>query len=120
MLYERRESINPRTFALRHLLLEELKLRLRRLADDAARAPLVALARALDVTYDEGQRRFIVTGGRGVRCEVPLADVQLYAPRHDASTVTWQREDPILRANRTLAAGLVDRLLSSPTDNESS
>ncbi|MHB8839055.1 MAG: hypothetical protein ACYC7F_08905 [Gemmatimonadaceae bacterium] len=114
MLYEPRESINPRTFALRHVLLEELKLRLQRTTGDAARAPLVALARALDVSYDNHGRRFLVSGATGVSCEVPLGALRLYAPRVDAAAADWQRGDEILRANRALAAGLVDQLLSLP------
>lgn len=110
MPYEPRESIHPRAFALRHALLEELKLRLHRLSGDVGREQLVALARALEVSYDAPARQFIVTGLHGASCEVPLDDLRLYQPRTDATATEWQRDDEILRANRALAARLIDRL----------
>jgi len=116
MLYEPRESINPRTFALRHALLEELKLRLHRVSGDAGRAPLVELARALDVSYDGATRRFVVRGPKGALGEVPLEALRLYEPRVDATAADWQRDDDILRANRALAARLIDELLAPPPD----
>lgn len=114
MPYEPRESINPRTFALRHALLEELKLRQQRLAGDAGREQLVALARALEVSYDAATRCFTVLGG-DAPCEVPLDALRLYESRMDSTAAAWQREDEILRANRALAARVVDQCLSSPT-----
>ncbi len=117
MLYEPRESINPRTFALRHVLLEELKLRLQRTTGDAGRHELVALASALDVSYDHAARRYIVSGVGAVSCEVPLGDLRLYESRTDALAADWQRDDEILRENRALAARVVDQLLSASSRN---
>jgi hypothetical protein len=113
MLYEPRESINPRTFALRHALLEELKRRQGLLRGDVGREPLVALARALDVGYDASTRRYLVRGG-DVMVEVPLDAFRCYVPRTDASSGHWEQEDEILRANRALTSGLIDRLLAAP------
>jgi hypothetical protein len=120
MLYEPRESINPRTFALRHALLEELKLRQRHLAAGAAREPLVALARALDVMYDVATRHFVVTGGRGREIRISLNDFQCYDARVDAKAATWEREDAVLRANRALAARVIDQLLAPPATGATS
>ncbi|MHB1311302.1 MAG: hypothetical protein ACYC3L_04720 [Gemmatimonadaceae bacterium] len=118
MSYEPRESINPRTFALRHALLEELKLRQQRLAGDAGRERLVALARALDVSYDAQARRFVVRGSEGTSCDVPLEALRLYEPRTDVAAAEWQRDDEILRANRALAARVIDQLSSLPLRDE--
>ena len=114
MLYEPRESINPRTFALRHALLEELKRRQWLLeAADAAHAPLAALARALDVSYDTSTRRYRVSDGAAV-IEVQIEAFRCYAPRTDASTTEWQQVDPILRANRALVSNVIDQFVSRP------
>ena len=115
MSYEPRESIHPRTFALRHALLEELKLRQQRLAGAAGRERLVALARDLEVSYEPATRHFVVRGSGGATSDVRLEDFKLYEPRTDAQAATWQREDEILRANRALAARLIDRLSMSPS-----
>jgi hypothetical protein len=56
MLYEPRESINPRAFAVRHALLEELEFRQRHAGGDSERARIAALARAIDVAYDASTR----------------------------------------------------------------
>ena len=117
LLYEPRESINPRTFALRHALLEELKRRQWLFDADADREPLDALARALDVSYDTSTRRYRVTDGRVV-VEVPIEAFRCYAPRTDASSTQWTQVDPILRANRDLASSLIDQLVSRTTGGE--
>lgn len=109
MLYEPRESINPRTFALRHALLEELKRRQGLLRDDVGREPLAALARALDVSYDASTRRYVVRGNDAT-AEVPLEAFRCYVPRTDASGTDWQREDELLRANRALTSSVIDQL----------
>jgi hypothetical protein len=109
MPYEARESINPRIFALRHALLEELKRRQGLLQDDVGREAFVALARALDVSYDATTRHYVVHGS-GAKAEVPLDAFRCYAPRIDASAAQWQREDEILEANRTLASSVIDQL----------
>jgi len=119
MLYEPRESINPRIFALRHALLEELKRRQWLLPDDTARAPLAALARALDVSYDVPTRRYVVRGG-GMMVEVPLEAFRCYAPRTDVSSTQWQQEDEILRANRVLTSRVIDQLAVRPPAREAS
>lgn len=113
MLYEPRESINPRTFALRHALLEELKRRQGLLRGEVGREPLVALARALDVGYDASTRHYLVRGG-DVMVEVPLEAFRCYVPRTDASSGHWEQEDEILRANRLLTSGIIDQLLTTP------
>ena len=113
LLYEPRESINPRTFALRHALLEELKRRQWLFDADADREPLDTLARALDVSYDTATRRYRVTDGSAV-IEVPIEAFRCYAPRTDASSTQWQQEDPILRANRDLASRVIDQFVSRP------
>ncbi|MBM3907191.1 MAG: hypothetical protein FJ363_03820 [Gemmatimonadetes bacterium] len=112
MLYEPRESINPRTFALRHALLEELKFRQRSAGDTAARAALTALARALDVSYDATAREFVVRGAGPSAHRVPLDALQLYEPRRDAKVPSWDRQDEVLAANRAFAGRLVDTLLA--------
>lgn len=115
MSYEPRESINPRTFALRHALLEELKFRQQRFVGDSGREQLVALARALDVSYEASTRHFVVRGCDGASCEVPLEALRLYEHRTDAAAATWQRDDEILRANRALATQVIDQLSSLPS-----
>lgn len=113
MPYEPRESINPRAFALRHALLEELKRRQGLLHGDIGREPLVALARALDVSYDATRRRYAVRGGNAM-VEVPLEAFRCYVPRTDASSGHWEQEDEILRANRALTSGIIDQLIATP------
>ena len=113
MLYEPRESINPRAFALRHALLEELKLRQRRASGDAERERLAALARALDLAYDAATRHFTVRAGEA-RVEVPLDAFRFFEARTDAATAQWRREDEVLQANRALAAGVIDQLSAAP------
>lgn len=117
LLYEPRESINPRTFALRHALLEELKRRQWLLDADAGREPLAALARALDVSYDTSTRCYRVSDG-GAVIEVPLAAFRCYVPRTDASTTQWQQEDEILRANRELVSNVIDQFVSRSRDGK--
>jgi hypothetical protein len=112
MLYEPRESINPRTFALRHALLEELKFRQRTVDDDAARTVLTALARAIDITYDATAREFVVRGVGPAAHRVPLDALQLYEARRDAKVPSWERQDDVLAANRAFAGRLVDALLA--------
>lgn len=119
MLYEPRESINPRTFALRHALLEELKRRQGPPAGGAGREPLVALARALDVSYDATTRRYLVRGGDAM-VEVPLEAFRCYVPRTDASDTNWEREDEILRANRALTSRVIDQLAAQSPRRETS
>ena len=115
MLYEPRESINPRTFALRHALLEELKRRQGLLSGDVGREPLVALARTLDVSYDASTRRYVVRSNDAM-VEVPLEAFRCYVPRTDASTTNWQREDELLRANRALTSSVIDQLTAPAPD----
>lgn len=115
MSYEPRESINPRTFALRHALLEELKLRQQRVVGDSGQEQFVALARALDVSYDASTRHFVVCGSDGASCVVPLEALRLYETRTDAAAASWQRDDEILRANRALAVRVIDQLSSLPS-----
>lgn len=117
MLYEPRESINPRTFALRHALLEELKRRQGLLRGDVGREPLVALARALDVSYDASTRRYVVSGNDAT-VEVPLEAFRCYVPRTDASATQWQQEDEILQDNRALTSGVIDQLSARPPRRE--
>lgn len=119
MLYEPRESINPRTFALRHALLEELKRRQGLLPDDVGRAPLVTLARALDVSYDATTRHYAVRGGDAM-VEVPLEAFRCYVPRTDASDTHWERADEILRANRALTSSVIDQLAAQTPRHEAS
>ncbi|MHB1095894.1 MAG: hypothetical protein ACYC3F_06945 [Gemmatimonadaceae bacterium] len=113
MLYEPRESINPRTFALRHALLEELKRRQGLLRDGTGREPLAALARALDVSYDTSTRRYVVRGNDAT-VEVPLEAFRCFMPRTDAAATHWQQEDEILRANRALTSSVIDQLATRP------
>lgn len=113
MLYEPRESINPRTFALRHALLEELKRRQGLVRDGTGREPLAALARALDVSYDASTRRYVVRANDAT-VEVPLEAFHCYMPRTDAAAAHWQQEDEILRANRALTSSIIDRLAARP------
>jgi hypothetical protein len=114
MLYEPRESINPRAFSLRHVLLEEVKLRRQRAAGEDERARLARLARSLDVSYDAPGHRFVVRGPDGASCDVPLEALRLYEARVDAGAGEWRRDDEILRANRALAARLIDALSCPP------
>lgn len=113
MLYEPRESINPRTFALRHALLEELKRRQGLPHGDVGRESLVALARVLDVSYDAATRRYVVRGDNAM-VEVPLEAFRCYVPRTDASVAHWERDDEILRANRALTSIIIDQLAAQP------
>ncbi|MFA6165082.1 MAG: hypothetical protein WC700_00560 [Gemmatimonadaceae bacterium] len=117
MLYEPRESINPRTFALRHALLEELKRRQGLLRDGTDREPLAALARALDVSYDASTRCYAVHG-KDAKVEVPLEAFRCYMPRTDAAATHWQQEDEILRANRVLTSSVIDQLVTRPLQRE--
>jgi hypothetical protein len=113
MLYEPREPINPRTFALRHALLEELKFRRRAAASAADSAVFDALARAIEVTYDASRREFVVQATHGVLHTVPFEALLMYEPRADAQARQWERDDKVLLANRALAAGIVDVLLAA-------
>ncbi|MFA6169042.1 MAG: hypothetical protein WC700_20620, partial [Gemmatimonadaceae bacterium] len=113
MLYEPRESINSRTFALRHALLEELKRRQWLLRDGTGREPLASLARALDVSYDASTRRYVVRGSDAT-VEVPLEAFRCFMPRTDAASTHWQQEDEILRANRALTSSVIDQLTTRP------
>ncbi len=117
MLYEPRESINPRTFALRHALLEELKRRQGLLRGSTGREPLAALARALDVSYDASTRRYLVRGNDAT-VGVPLEAFRCFMPRTDAAATHWQQEDEILRANRALTSSVIDQLVTRQPRHE--
>lgn len=114
VLYEPRESINLRAFALRHALLDEIRFRRAGTVDATRRDALSTLARVIEVSYDAPSRSFVVQAA-DARVDVPLRDFRFYEARADASTA-GAREDVVLSANRARAAALVDTLLGLMTE----
>ncbi len=113
-LYDPREPIHPRAFALRHAVLEEVKARRHGTPapDPATEAALVAAARAVEVAWDADRHGFAVRAGDAEVALVPLADFRVYERRPADAPVIADRTDPALAANRALAARLLDGVLA--------
>lgn len=111
-LYHDRESIQPRAFALRHLVIQEVKFRKSAPLGDAERARLDRIARGVDVDYDATAHAFVL------RCEgiemrrLPLDALTFYR-RGDTAAVAQehatdrQHWDAALERNRALVRDLV-------------
>jgi len=121
--YHDRESIQPRAFALRHLVIQEVKFRKNAPLGDAERPVLDRIARGVDVDYDAAAHAFVV------RCEgaevrrLPFDALTFY--RHgDGTAVAPERAtdaqhwDDALERNRALVRDLVTamalRLAAAP------
>ena len=118
-LYADRESINPRAFAVRHLVIQEVKFR--KAASSAhgtnQHAQLDRVARGVDVSYDGGRHVLVV------RCEgtevrvLPLDALPLYAHGDATSPASQPGADPrrwdsALEKNRQLVRSLVEAMLA--------
>lgn len=107
--YPERDSIDPRAFAFRHMLLEEIKTR--KINGDR-RPELAELARGLSVTYAPHDKVYIVKVDGEQSIQVGADEVLLYQRgERDDSTVAYGREDPILAVNNRLAVAIVEDLL---------
>lgn len=111
MTYDPRESINPRAFAVRHALLEELQRRQASAAGEA-RALFAELARAIEVSYDASAKGFAIRAGESAALQLPLDAFHLYDTRGDASIAGAPVKDPVLAANRAKAAAIVEQLVA--------
>lgn len=111
MSYPPRDSINPRAFAVRHALLEELKRRAHR-ASNPVRAVCAEFARSLEVQYDPRGRHFVVLGLGPSAVEVPLDAFQFYQRRPETDDALATRADPVCTGNRARAAGIIDAALA--------
>ena len=115
-LFHDRESIQPRAFAVRHLVIQEVKFRKQRQLDTSTLLLLERAARGADIEYDAGSHSFIV------RCEgmelrrIPMDALTLYS-RGDSAVVTQRTTDDLrhwdaaLEENRRHIAVLVDDML---------
>ena len=113
MLFEPREPINPRAFAVRHVLLEEIQRRQEAVPAGRARDRLAALARAIDVGYTVETRCYAVRAAGTTALEVPLAAFRFYQQREDASPDSAALRDVILDANRDQARRIIDALVAA-------
>ncbi len=116
-LYHDRESIQPRAFALRHLIIQEVKFRKHAPLGDAERARLDRIARGVDVDYDATAHAFVV------RCEgvevrrLPFDALTLFQ-RGDGAAAVQDRAtdtrhwDTALERNRALVRDLVTAMAS--------
>lgn len=111
-LYTDRDSINPRAFAVRHLIIQEVKFRKGRAAARDA-VVLDRIARGADVVYDGATRQLVV------RCEgadirrIPLNGLTLYARGDGPAPKQLPRDDvrhwdAALEENRRIVHELVD------------
>jgi hypothetical protein len=110
-LYADRDSINPRAFAVRHMIIEEVKFRLR--AGAPQREALERVARGVTVDYDGASRGFVIAlEGAEVR-RLPLDGLALYH-RGDSTNAVQERGldvrhwDSALERNRLVIRALVD------------
>ncbi len=116
-LFHDRESIQPRAFAVRHLVIQEVKFRKQRQPDASTLLLLERAARGADIEYDAGSHSFIV------RCEgtelrrIPMDALTLYS-RGDSAAVPQritdelQHWDTALEENRRQIAALVTDMLT--------
>ena len=119
-LYHDRESIQPRAFAVRHLVIQEVKFRKLRVADEAQRAMLDRVARGADVEYDAATHSFVIRcDGIQIR-RAPLDGFALYergdnkAP-HAVPEANVRHWDSALESNRRLVSEIVDAMIASLT-----
>jgi hypothetical protein len=112
-LYADRDSINPRAFAVRHMIIEEIKFRLR--AGALQRDALERVARGVTVEYDSMTRGFVIAlEGAEVR-RLPLDSLALYH-RGDTASAVQERGDDVrrwdaaLERNRAVIRALVDEM----------
>jgi hypothetical protein len=116
-MYAGRESIQPRAFAVRHLIIQEVKFRKAQPLADAERRALDRVARGAEVEYDAASRRYVV------RCEgvvvrfLPFSVLALYT-RGDGEAIRQRRgDDPrhwdvALEENRREVAQLVGEMVA--------
>lgn len=119
--YADREAIHPRAFAVRHLIIQEVKFR-RPAADPALRMRLDRVARGAYVEYDRDTHELVVRqDGVEVR-RLAFADVQLYS-RGDGGAADQRvgtdvhHWDDALEQNRALVRQLVDDMLGRTPDS---
>ena len=120
-LYADRESINPRAFAVRHLVIQEVKFRKLGLTDSAAVAQLDRVARGVDVIYTSATHTMTVAcEGAEIR-RIPLDGLALYVhgPHVDAPPgIDARHWDTALEENRAFVRSMVNEMLqhlSTPT-----
>ena len=119
-LYADRESINPRAFAVRHLVIQEVKFRKAATPTPGAQeqARLDRVARGVDVSYDGSSHTLVV------RCEsaeirrVPLDELPLFSRGDTAAPgnrplADARHWDTALETNRQVVRALVDTMLAS-------
>jgi hypothetical protein len=120
LYYHDRESIQPRAFALRHLLVQDIKFRLQRATAATPRTALERIARGADFEYDGATREFAARFEGAEVQRYPLDAFVLYhrgdlasaQQARDADTQHWDRA---LEQNRRTMAALVDALLARVT-----
>ncbi len=117
-LYHERESIQPRAFAVRHLVIQEVKFRKQRAPGAALEALLDRVARGVDVEYEAATHAFIIRCERLEIRRMPLAAFALYArgdhtAPHNVPDATARRWDHALESNRARVVTLVDAMLAA-------
>lgn len=107
--YPSRDSIDPRAFAVRHMILEEIKTR--KLRGDR-NTKLNQLAREVSVTCTPRDRVYVVSVGNNPCATIPMSEILLYQ-RGDGGEgrEANPKDDPILASNNQVAASIVDSLL---------
>jgi hypothetical protein len=116
LYYHDRESIQPRAFALRHLLVQDIKFRLQRATPTTPRPALERIARGADFEYDGDTREFVARF-EGVEVRRYALDAFVLYHRGDLANAQQAQEadtqhwDRALEQNRRLMAALVDALL---------
>lgn len=107
--YPSRDSIDPRAFAVRHMILEEIKTR--KLRGDRS-TKLNELARAVSVTCAPRDKLYVVSIGNKPCATIPMSEILLYQ-RGDGGEgrESIPKDDPILASNNQVSASIVDSLL---------
>lgn len=118
-LFAGRESIHPRAFAVRHLIIQDVKFR-KMDASGSDTTVLDRVARGAEVVYD-GETRAIVVRFEGSEIDrLPLGTLSLYV-RGDTANAAHDRRDDVrhwdgaLEDNRAAIRDLVDRLIARVT-----
>ena len=115
-LFADRESIHPRAFAVRHLIIQDVKFR-KLGASGSDTTVLDRVARGVDVGYD-GETRTLVVRFEGSEIDrLPLGGLALYT-RGDTATPAQDRREDVrhwdgaLEDNRRVIHDLVHRLVA--------
>lgn len=116
--YVDRESIQPRAFAVRHLIIQEVKFRKGQSPDATTRERLDRVARGVEVEYDTRAHCFVLCCEGVERRRLPLDAFTLYfrgdsqhsTQRCDGDPRHW---DVALEENRRLVATLVREMAAA-------